>query len=139
MRRFLVPLASAGFALALSGVAVAPAQAAEGHNLFHAATQKCLDGSLSQGLRLATCNGSTYQQWSYRGTFLHIQSGKCLDYSVSQGLRLVTCNNDSDYQRWGWGGDSRILHGLTGKCLDGSLSQGVRMNTCNTSDYQRWL
>jgi alpha-galactosidase len=64
----------------------------------------CLDGSISNGVRLNSCNGSDYQEWEYRWegndvAFLNIATRKCLDGSISEGVRLKTCNN-SDYQRW---------------------------------------
>ncbi|CCH32126.1 hypothetical protein ABZ816_40250 [Actinosynnema sp. NPDC047251] len=31
----------------------------------HRQSQKCLDGSVSQGVRLNTCNATNYQQWEY--------------------------------------------------------------------------
>ncbi|WP_309505530.1 RICIN domain-containing protein [Streptomyces phytophilus] len=62
---------------------------------------QCLDGSISQGVRLNTCNGGTYQEWSPKsnGDIVHRQSGKCLDGSISQGVRLNTCNGGS-FQWW---------------------------------------
>ncbi|RVX45200.1 hypothetical protein EDD27_7985 [Nonomuraea polychroma] len=32
--------------------------------ITHVQSGKCLDGSISQGVRLNTCNGSDYQHWS---------------------------------------------------------------------------
>lgn len=123
---------------ALGLAAAAPTQAhAAGFTLRPAQSLACLDGSLSQGVRVIPCNGSAYQLWS-RGdyTFVHAATGRCLDGSLSQGVRVVTCNGSS-YQVWPWRGDE-LVNSATGKCLDGSLSQGARLLTCNGSDYQRW-
>ena len=66
----------------------------------HVQSGRCLDGSISQGVRLNTCNGGTYQQWSVSGYEIrHVQSGRCLDGSISQGVRLNTCNGGT-YQQW---------------------------------------
>lgn len=73
------------------------------HRIYHEQSKLCLDGSVSQGVRLNKCNWTTYQQW-YRSRegaddLFHSQSHFCLDGSVSQGVRLNTCN-DSSYQSW---------------------------------------
>jgi pyocin large subunit-like protein len=109
------------------------------YTIRHVQSGRCLDGSVSQGVRLNTCNNSTYQQWGRTtNIFRHVRSGRCLDGSVSQGVRLNTCNN-STYQQWRFPGTATIGHVQSGRCLDGSVSQGVRLNTCNNSAYQEWI
>ncbi|MGA4837488.1 RICIN domain-containing protein [Streptomyces sp. G45] len=107
----------------------------------HYANQ-CLDGSVSQGVRLNTCNGGNYQTWTYfhgySDQIQHSQSGRCLDGSVSQGVRLVACNGGT-YQKWYPDSSTHeIRHGQSGRCLDGSISQGVRLVVCNGGTYQKW-
>ncbi|WFE27703.1 ricin-type beta-trefoil lectin domain protein [Solwaraspora sp. WMMD791] len=105
---------------------------------IHSQSGRCLDYSASQGLRLNTCNGSTYQGWGITLELQHEQTRRCLDYSVSQGLRVITCNG-SVYQRWDRGStNSPVRHVQSGRCLDGSISQGVRVMDCNGSLYQAW-
>ena len=137
---------TAVIALSMALFGAAPARAAS--SLFiNVATQRCLDGSISEGVRLMTCNDSYYQDWVPRRedsvnvySFLHVATGKCLDGSISEGVRLNTCNT-SDYQQWEWriGSEGYALLNLaTRKCLDGSISEGVRLKTCNNTEYQRW-
>jgi hypothetical protein len=105
----------------------------------HVQSGRCLDGSISQGVRLNTCNGGTYQQWSVSGYEIrHVQSGRCLDGSISQGVRLNTCNGGT-YQQWYSPTGLDVVHVQSGRCLDGSISQGVRLNTCNGGTYQQWI
>lgn len=61
----------------------------------------CLDGSVSQGAKLAQCNVSEYRDWykvnaEYRN---YANPGYCLDGSSSQGVKMVVCNG-SKYQQW---------------------------------------
>jgi hypothetical protein len=65
INRAIGSLASVASALVL-GVAAAPlAQAAPTATpIKHVQSGKCLDGSLSQGVRLDACNYSDYQRWS---------------------------------------------------------------------------
>ncbi|MEV8630506.1 RICIN domain-containing protein [Streptosporangium sp. NPDC051023] len=119
------------------------------YSLINVHSNLCLDGSISQGVRLNTCNyDSTYQQWSFDAydegyQIKNVHSNLCLDGSISQGVRLNTCNSGSPYQQWGEievGNLGRYTytnaHSL--RCLDGSISQGVRLNTCNYGTYQQW-
>ncbi|SFC70515.1 RICIN domain-containing protein [Streptomyces aidingensis] len=128
--------------LAMTAVTAAPAQAAYWGN-WHilAYSDQCLDGSVSQGVRLNSCNGGSHQTWTkfggYYGQIKHYQSGKCLDGSVSQGVRLKNCNGGS-YQQWYPADNGDIVHYQSGKCLDGSVSQGVRLKDCNLGVYQGW-
>jgi hypothetical protein len=137
---------TAVIALSMSVFVAAPARAAADTTQVNAATQLCLDGSISRGVRLEPCNGSGYQQWDYLtfdgdNTRLKNQAtSMCLDGSISNGVRLNSCNG-SDYQEWEYrweGNDVAFLNIATRKCLDGSISEGVRLKTCNNSDYQRW-
>ncbi|KOU81270.1 hypothetical protein ADK94_27180 [Streptomyces sp. XY593] len=139
INRAIGSLASVASALVLSVAAAPFAQAAPTATpMKNVASGKCLDGSLSQGVRLITCNGTSYQSWSYNGySLVHAASGMCLDGSLSQGVRLVACNG-SGYQNWSWDTYDYVTHEGTQKCLDGSLSQGVRLNACNETAYQRW-
>ncbi|WP_084800335.1 RICIN domain-containing protein [Promicromonospora kroppenstedtii] len=126
---------------------VAPPARALGGEYLNVATERCLDGSITFGVRLVPCGPSTYQDWyalpsgaypNYR--VHHTVTGMCLDGSISNGVRLNDCN-DSDYQRWEWRfGDAgqALLNVATNKCLDGSISEGVRLKTCNNTEYQRW-
>ncbi|QCS09554.1 hypothetical protein CRV15_28260 (plasmid) [Streptomyces clavuligerus] len=67
---------------------------------MHQQSGRCLDGSVSQGIRLNTCNTGAYQSWTQVGNALrHSQSGMCLDGSISAGVRLNTCNQ-SVHQNW---------------------------------------
>jgi hypothetical protein len=128
---------SSDTAIATKAPAEAPVAAA--FFIHHVQSGRCLDGSISQGVRLITCNGSTYQQW-YTTTgwnYVHVQSGRCLDGSISQGVRLNSCNG-STYQQWGSTNGLDFVHVQSGRCLDGSISQGVRVNSCNGSAYQQW-
>ncbi|MFJ3223578.1 RICIN domain-containing protein [Streptomyces sp. NPDC086783] len=131
--------------LAVTALLAAPAQATSTvwntwDNLAYA--DQCLDGSASQGVRLNTCNGSTYQKWDYfwdaSAQIRHYQSGRCLDGSVTQGVRLVACNGSS-YQKWRPTlTTGEIRHVQSGRCLDGSVTQGVRLVACNGGIYQQW-
>ncbi|MCX5589150.1 RICIN domain-containing protein [Streptomyces erythrochromogenes] len=110
--------------------------------ITHSQSGKCLDGSLSQGVRLVTCDSGAYQQWivsvSSAATIKHVQSGKCLDGSASQGIRLVTCDGGA-YQQWTTNLSGYVVkHVQSGRCLDGSVSQGVRLITCSGANYQAW-
>ncbi|MEV0954027.1 ricin-type beta-trefoil lectin domain protein [Promicromonospora sp. NPDC050249] len=135
---------TAVMALSMAMFVAAPARADDVRGIENVATRECLDGSISEGLRLMTCNDVGYQDWIARGanphTFLHVATAKCLDGSISDGVRLKECNT-SDYQRWEWRKGENgfaLLNIATRKCLDGSISEGVRLMTCNNSDYQRW-
>jgi hypothetical protein len=86
--------------------AAAPAIAATtGSTLYHRQSDRCLDGSVSQGVRLKVCNFTAYQQWYSNSpstvprTIIHRQSGRCLEAAVSVGVRLGVCNG-SAYQIW---------------------------------------
>ncbi|WP_404870728.1 RICIN domain-containing protein [Kitasatospora griseola] len=143
LRRAAVLMAAAAW---LGAVQVGPASATVETfqtQITHTQSGKCLDASVSQGVRLVTCDGGTYQQWivsvSPSATIKHVQSGKCLDASVSQGVRLVTCDGGT-YQQWSTNLPGYTVgHVQSGKCLDGSVSQGVRLVTCDGSNYQGWL
>ncbi|GAA2084876.1 hypothetical protein GCM10009759_04250 [Kitasatospora saccharophila] len=130
-------------AVALLGISQATPAAATTYegSIVHVQSGKCLDGSVSQGVRLVTCDGSLYQEWvvdfSGAGAIKHVQSGKCLDGSVSQGVRLVTCDSGS-FQQWNPKVAYAIKHVQSGKCLDGSVSQGVRLVTCDGGSFQQW-
>lgn len=134
---------TAVMALSMALFVAAPARAAD-PLLTNVATQRCLDGSISQGVRLNGCNGSEYQEWEAFGSspygIFHHATGLCLDGSISNGVRLNDCNG-SEYQQWEYADGQngyRVLNVATRKCLDGSISEGVRLMTCNNSDYQRW-
>src|SRR4051812_16684660 len=64
-------------------------------------TGLCVDGSVTQGVKLKSCNGSAFQQWLISGGKFKSRQydNLCLDASVSQGVQLKTCNN-GDYQQW---------------------------------------
>ncbi|MEV0954028.1 ricin-type beta-trefoil lectin domain protein [Promicromonospora sp. NPDC050249] len=132
---------TAVIALSIAVFVAAPARAV-GNPQINVATERCLDGSISEGVRLMTCNGSMYQDWDLTipRRIYEPAIGKCLDGSISHGVRLNDCNG-SEYQQWdftaGFNGD-RVLNLATRKCLDGSISEGVRLVTCNNTDYQRW-
>ncbi|GAA0900203.1 hypothetical protein GCM10009557_76340 [Virgisporangium ochraceum] len=110
----------------------------------------CLDGSVSQGVRMMRCNtASRYQQWAQIWIGLHSFELRnvgsdfryCLDGSVSSGARLLPCN-ENDWQEWieDESGNhlSNLAYGVR-RSLDGSVSQGVRMNaTSSSSLYQKW-
>ncbi|MFK3983329.1 RICIN domain-containing protein [Micromonospora sp. NPDC050397] len=106
----------------------------------HVQSGLCLDGSVSQGVRLNVCNYLAHQSWEQNfGRLYHPQSGLCLDGSVSQGVRLNDCNSGF-YQRWILMPAFAISNEQTGRCLDGSVSQGVRLITCEPgNDYQQWF
>jgi hypothetical protein len=112
--------------------------------MVHKESGLCLDGSISQGIRLNTCSvNSRYQKWQVinQSTIKHVQSTRCVDGSISQGVRLNTCDNDSRYQMWystDNTGSYDLINRASGRCLDASVSQGVRLNSCNGSDYQQW-
>jgi hypothetical protein len=135
---------TAVMALSMALFVASPARAV-GNSYVNQATDRCLDGSISQGVRLMECNGSEYQEWDLIGTspnyvVYHKATEKCLDGSISNGVRLNTCNYGA-YQIWEYRkGDAGIalLNTATRTCLDGSISEGVRIKTCNNSDYQRW-
>ncbi|MEU6982262.1 RICIN domain-containing protein [Streptomyces sp. NPDC046324] len=140
--RTAVRLAVAASALVLGVATASPAQAAAkvaaSSDVVHSQSGKCLDGSLSQGVRLVTCDGGAYQRWTYSGdSLVHAQSGRCLDASVSQGVRLIVCDGGS-YQKWDTNIDGELRHRQSGRCLDGSVSQGVRILACNGTSYQWW-
>jgi hypothetical protein len=107
--------------------------------IWHVQSGRCLDGSISQGVRLNTCNGSAFQQWNTPAgsELLHEQSGRCLDGSISQGVRLNGCNGGT-FQRWDNTAGLNLVHAQSRRCLDGSISQGVRLNTCNGGTFQQW-
>ena len=131
--------------LAIALFVAAPARA-DGPLLINVATQRCLDGSISQGVRLMECDFNEYQEWSKQSAgspnyvLMHVKTGMCLDGSISNGVRLNGCNG-SEYQKWEWrfgsNGDA-FLNVATRTCLDGSISEGVRLKTCNNTEYQRW-
>lgn len=154
------PVIGLALAAATAGmtIAAAPAQAstvptsgltvravngttASGVELVNQHSGLCLDGSVSLGVRLNTCNGGRYQLW-YSTTGWDWKnsaySNECLDGSISVGVRLNTCNGGA-YQKWGTtnGYDLRDM-AYSSECLDGSVSQGVRLNGCNGGDYQSW-
>jgi hypothetical protein len=111
-----------------------------------ASTSYCLDGSVSQGVRLAPCaDGSPYQIWHHSGGLLYnaeYGDSVCLDGSLSQGVRMVTCSG-SKYQKWNLNTSTgqEVNGAYADECLDISISQGVRLNACDASSpYQQvWL
>lgn len=133
-------------ALSMALFVATPARAASTQDIMNVATQLCLDGSISQGVRLNACNQGEYQEWTLRdstsGSYVlyHAATQKCLDGSISNGVRLNTCNG-GEYQDWevrdGSNGDA-LLSVATRTCLDGSVSKGVRLKRCNNTEYQRW-
>jgi hypothetical protein len=136
---------TAVIALSMALFSAAPARAADLGEIINVAAHRCLDGSISEGVRLNECNKSLYQQWavltsgSYQSLH-HIGTGECLDGSISIGVRLRPCNG-SEYQQWEQRTGSSsyaFLNVATGMCLDGSISEGVRLKTCNNTEYQRW-
>ncbi|MFK3983330.1 RICIN domain-containing protein [Micromonospora sp. NPDC050397] len=110
--------------------------------LEHQSSQRCLDGSASQGVRLNTCHFNSYQLWNDNipRRFYHPESIQCLDGSLSQGVRLNTCNG-SNFQQWTYqAGSGLIVHAQSGRCLDGSVSQGVRLISCDAGNpFQWWI
>lgn len=103
----------------------------------HVQSGRCLDGSVSNGVRLNACNGGAYQEWGTSGgDIVHLQSGLCLDGSVSGGVVLKACNGGA-YQNWTISGN-QIKHGQSGLCLDGSVTSGVVLKACNGGTYQKW-
>jgi Ricin-type beta-trefoil lectin domain len=105
---FAAALAVTPIALASPAQAEAPvaadASAAPVFTFRHMQSGKCLDGSVSQGVRLHDCNGSKFQQWRIRSdsrAIRQVQGGWCLDGSIGYGVRLNTCN-EGPYQRWSW-------------------------------------
>ncbi|CAM3573252.1 RICIN domain-containing protein [Kibdelosporangium persicum] len=124
------------------------AQAATERRIYHHQSELCLDGSVSQGIRLNKCNTNGYQDWEVinnhtggDGTvFRHVESRLCLDASVDKGVRLNKCNYTT-YQQWyrSTSGAKDLFHSQSHFCLDGSVSQGVRLNTCTDNNtYQMW-
>lgn len=113
--------------------------AAPGYSLKNVQTGRCLDDSISQGLRANTCTPGYYQQWqrTIANGWQNMQTGRCLDDSISQGLRVVSCNGGT-YQSWSTSSWSDIWNAATGRCLDDSISQGIRTVTCNGGTYQKW-
>jgi hypothetical protein len=111
-----------------------------------AAAGVCLDGSVSQGVRMKPCDlESLYQRWSQApgsGQTFEIRSaaysGYCLDGSVTSGARLLPCNGN-DYQRWTMQAQHLKNARYSSYSLDGSVTRGVRMNvTAQSSGYQAW-
>lgn len=147
VRVVLALAATAVVTLSITLSVSAPARAAADTSIMNYATSRCLDGSTSQGVRLNTCNGGEYQNWTLRATgangnweLYHAATQKCLDGSISNGVRLNSCNG-SEYQEWELRNGSyadAFLNIATRKCLDGSISEGVRLKTCNNTEYQRW-
>ncbi|WP_327587836.1 RICIN domain-containing protein [Nonomuraea sp. NBC_00507] len=108
----------------------------------HVQSGKCLAASVSIGVVLRDCNGSTYQQWYKDGTnngisIVHEQSRKCLDGSVEKGIRLVDCRGNL-YQRWYIYETGAVPNLQNGKCLAASVSLGVKLRDCNNTSYQKW-
>ncbi|MGW1765014.1 RICIN domain-containing protein [Streptomyces sp. NPDC002073] len=141
-RRVAVLMVAATWLGAAQAVPAAAAVEAFQTTITHSQSGKCLDGSISQGVRLVACDGGAYQQWivsvSQTATIKHVQSGKCLDGSTSQGIRLITCDGGT-YQQWNTNLPGYVVkHVQSGKCLDGSVSQGIRLITCSNSNYQAW-
>src|SRR5689334_11287517 len=90
-------LAAALAAVLIMDSAAVPTASADsnatGNPITHDATNRCLDASVSGGVTIKECNGSSYQRWYYpNGDPTNIQSGMCLDGSISHGVRLATCN-----------------------------------------------
>ncbi|MFD4636668.1 ricin-type beta-trefoil lectin domain protein [Lentzea sp. NPDC058436] len=136
LKAALVMAACAAGALGAS-IPAAASDASVLSTVRHVQSGQCLDGSVSNGVVLKTCNSGAYQEWGTTGgDIVHAQSGQCLDGSVSNGVRLKPCNG-SVYQQWTISGN-QIKHVQSGLCLDGSVSNGVRLNTCNGSAYQKW-
>jgi hypothetical protein len=108
----------------------------------HAQSGKCLAASVSLGVKLRDCNGTTYQQWYKVSTnngisIVHQQSRKCLDGSVEKGIRLVDCRGNL-YQRWYTYESGAVPNLQNGKCLAASVSLGVKLRDCNGTSYQQW-
>ncbi|MGI5285842.1 RICIN domain-containing protein [Nonomuraea polychroma] len=140
---------TAAVAAAAITVAVATPAAAQQQSVAdrfpeikHSQSGMCLDASVSQGVKLKTCNGSVYQKWFRESTnngitIVHSQSRLCLDGSTNYGVRLHACNGKL-YQRWYWYDSGSMPNLKSGHCIDGSVSQGVRFKTCNGTSYQKW-
>lgn len=111
-------------------------------------TLRCIDDSVSYGLRSFGCNGLSYQQFNVHvwndGTreLKNLNTGRCVDDSGTYGLRAYPCNS-STYQSW-WilrfsDGSIGFQNQNTGRCIDDSLSYGLRSFGCNSLSYQRWV
>ncbi|MFD7540241.1 actinohivin [Streptomyces sp. NPDC059819] len=152
-RRALFVAAAAG-ALALSFSAAGPASAyGNNENAFsNDNTGRCMDFTVSGGLRGWSCNGTAAQgfmtidqahsgaQWfSFKSSF----AVGCLDDSQQYGLRVWTCNNQS-YQNWrlifhgATGYDVTLINENTGRCIDDSSAYGLRSFPCNGMNYQNF-
>ncbi|GAA0903835.1 hypothetical protein GCM10009557_79570 [Virgisporangium ochraceum] len=148
--RVLIRTVAAVITIMVAQVAVgSPARAADnpGQLIVNDATELCLDGSVSQGVRLSMCNAaSPYQRWT--STFLdgdsyilmNRASGTvCLDGSVTSGARMLPCNYGA-WQVWESGENLQLFNAAydDDRALDGSVSRGVRMNVTVNSRYQHW-
>jgi hypothetical protein len=144
VRRYLAAVAGAAVvAIAFtvpSASASTDSTTAEGYQYENAG--RCLDGSLSGGLALKTCNAaSSYQRWTLGSDSLLRNAhygAVCVDGSISQGVRLEYCDTASVYQKWTRSGTEFRNNANPGYCLDYSVSQGFRLAPCNGTTYQRW-
>lgn len=141
VRRYLVAVAAALLATAFGVPTAASATESSAQSTFiqHAQSLLCLDGSITGGVTLKTCNGGLYQQWVYteNGQTTHPQSGLCLDGSRTRGVRLARCNG-SLYQAWFTNTGFDFINGDILQCLDASVTAGISLKPCNRSAYQNW-
>jgi hypothetical protein len=155
--RMLTPRRTAGAIAAviasgtfiLSGAGTANAAAL--YTLKNVSTGRCVDDSLTYGLRAVGCNGSLHQVWqSYvwsghiEPSFINEDTARCIDDSLTYGLRVTDCNQTS-HQDWyvSWNQDystsTTFMNDATAHCMDDSLTYGLRAVGCNNTTHQEFL
>ncbi|GAA1551979.1 hypothetical protein GCM10009827_085790 [Dactylosporangium maewongense] len=124
------------------------------NSLIHRSTGRCLDAPTpaETQLRIATCNGSPNQSWTFDATGIGFvrsgYAGKCLDNrsgTMADGnpIQIWDCTaNVPLAQTWALLDDG-MLHSTTSMCLDitgGGTANGtkVQLYTCNGTPAQTW-
>ncbi|MEV6633625.1 RICIN domain-containing protein [Actinoplanes sp. NPDC051470] len=117
------------------------------YQFVHGQTGKCLEGSVSVGIRLGTCaTDNSYQLYLFEPagwSTLASPHEYCVEAAASVGVRPGTCTPDNRYQQWRYyPATAQLQHLQSLLCLEASASVGVRLGTCSPSNanntYQQW-
>ncbi|MEV6633701.1 ricin-type beta-trefoil lectin domain protein [Actinoplanes sp. NPDC051470] len=119
-----------------------PVQVLAWYHLQHIKTTKCLEGSISVGIRLGTCSATnSYQQFLFDdGTWdsLANSNGFCVEAAPSVGVRPGDCNG-TDYQQWYYyPATGAVQHMRSRLCLEAATTVAPRLGECGINEYQQW-
>lgn len=123
------------------------ASAAETEGYKNVATNRCVDHSITYGLRALSCNGTYFQAWragNCDGAYceiVNVQTGLAIDDSFTYGLRAIA-RNGLNYQKWArviYSNGVEFVNLNTGRAIDDSFTYGLRSFSRNGSNHQKFI